>query len=86
MIAFLSSSPCIYGAPRAILNPENGFADHLRRCLPPNPRCLFIASSPDDPRFTDRVADEMAAALRKLDLSFQKCTSWTGGIRMRRRC
>ena len=72
MIAFLSSSPCIYGAPRAILNPENGFADHLRRCLPPNPRCLFIASSPDDPRFTDRVADEMAACFAEAGFGFSE--------------
>ena len=48
MIAFLYSSPCIYGAPRAILNPENGFADNLRRCLPEKIRCLFITSAPDD--------------------------------------
>ena len=59
MIAFLSSSPCIYGAPRAILNPENGFADNLRRCLPEKIRCLFITSAPDDYAFTDRVAWEM---------------------------
>lgn len=59
MIAFLTSSPCIYGAPRAILNPENGFADNLRRCLPEKIRCLFITSAPDDYDFTDRVAWEM---------------------------
>ena len=59
MIAFLTSSPCIYGAPRAIVNPENGFADNLRRCLPEKIRCLFITSAPDDFGFTDRVAWEM---------------------------
>ena len=59
MIAFLTSSPCIYGAPRAIVNPENGFADNLRRCLPEKIRCLFITSAPDDYAFTDRVAWEM---------------------------
>ena len=59
MIAFLTSSPCIYGAPRAIVNPENGFADNLRRCLPEKIRCLFITSAPDDYGFTDRVAWEM---------------------------
>ena len=59
MTAFLTSSPCIYGAPRAIVNPENSFADNLRRCLPDRIRCLFITSAPDDPVFTDRVAEEM---------------------------
>jgi dipeptidase E len=59
MTAFLTSSPCIYGAPRAIVNPENGFSDNLRRCLPEKIRCLFITSAPDDYTFTDRVAWEM---------------------------
>ena len=59
MTAILTSSPCIYGAPRAIVNPENGFADNLRRCLPEKIRCLFITSAPDDYAFTDRVAWEM---------------------------
>ena len=59
MTVFLSSSPCIYGAPRAIVNPENSFADNLRRCLPDRIRCLFITSAPDDQAFTERVAEEM---------------------------
>ena len=59
MTAILTSSPCIYGAPRAIVNPENSFADNLRRCLPDQIRCLFITSAPDDYGFTDRVAWEM---------------------------
>ena len=70
MIAFLTSSPCIYGAPRAIMNPENSFLDNLFSCLPPNPRCLFICSSPDDSRFTDRVAGEMKAAFEEAGMSF----------------
>ena len=70
MIAFLTSSPCIYGAPRAILNPENGFEENLRRCLPERPKCLFIASSPDDPAFTDRVAEEMAACFAEAGFLF----------------
>ena len=59
MTVFLTSSPCIYGAPRAIVNPENSFADNLRRCLPDRIRCLFITSAPDDQAFTERVAEEM---------------------------
>ena len=70
MIAFLSSSPCIYGAPRAILNPENGFIDNLFSSLPEHPRCLFICSSPDSPHLTDKFAGEMAAAFREAGMTF----------------
>ena len=72
MIAFLSSSPCVYGAPQAILNPENDFETNLRSCLPPRPKCLFIASAPDDAAFTDRVAGEMAACFAEADLEFSE--------------
>jgi len=72
MIAFLTSSPCIYGAPRAILNPENSFLDNLFSCLPEHPRCLFICSSPDDPAFTDRVSAEMREAFREAGMTFSK--------------
>ena len=74
MITFLTSSPCIYGAPRAVLTPENGFLDRLRSCWMPSPRCLFIAAAPDDPAFTDRVADEMAAAFAEAGLGFGELT------------
>jgi len=70
MIAFLSSSPCIYGAPRAILNPENGFVDKLFSRLPKHPRCLFICSSPDSPHLTDKFAGEMAAAFKEAGMEF----------------
>ena len=72
MIAFLTSSPCIYGAPRAILNPENQFISNLFSCLPPNPKCLFICSAPDDLGFTDRVSSEMAAAFREAGMEFSR--------------
>lgn len=70
MIAFLTSSPCIYGAPRAILNPENSFLHNLFSCLPPNPRCLFICSGPDTPHLTDRFAGEMKAAFEEAGMVF----------------
>lgn len=72
MIAFLTSSPCVYLAPRAILNPENSFLDNLFSCLPPQPRCLFICSAPDDYGFTDRVSAEMAAAFHEAGMHFSK--------------
>ena len=70
MIAFLSSSPCIYGAPRAILNPENGFVDNLRSSLPEKIRCLFVASSPDSPKLTERFGGEMAACFEEAGFVF----------------
>lgn len=48
MILYLTSSPYIDGADRAILNSQNEFLDRLRCDLPEHPRCLFVASSPDD--------------------------------------
>ena len=72
MTAFLTSSPCIYGAPRAILNPENGFVDNLRSCLPERIRCLFVTSAPDDWAFTERVAEEMAACFEEAGLEFEE--------------
>ena len=72
MTAFLTSSPCVYLAPRAILNPENHFLDNLFSCLPAHPRCLFICSAPDDPGFTDRVSSEMAAAFEEAGMKFSK--------------
>lgn len=70
MIAFLTSSPCIYGASRAILNPENQFIDNLFSCLPEHPSCLFICSSPDSPHLTDKFAGEMAAAFEEAGMVF----------------
>lgn len=70
MIAFLTSSPCVYGAPRAILNPENGFLDRLRRALPEYPRCLYICSDPDSPEANDHLGPEMAEAFREAGIPF----------------
>ena len=72
MIAFLTSSPCVYAAPRAILNPENDFLRNLRSCLPPKPKCLFICSDPDDFGFTDRVSGDMQEAFREAGIEFSK--------------
>lgn len=70
MIAFLTSSPCVYKAPRAILNPENQFLDNLRQCLPEHPRCLFVCSSPDSPYLTDKFGYEMASAFEEAGIPF----------------
>lgn len=62
MILFLTSSPCVPNADRAILNPANGFVDRLKSALPPNPKCLFICSDPDSPELSDKFGAEMAEA------------------------
>lgn len=72
MIAFLTSSPCVYGAPRAILNPENGFLERLRSCLPERIRCLFVCSDPDSPELTDRFGGEMAEAFGEAGFDFSE--------------
>lgn len=49
MIAFLTSSPFREDVDRPTFSNLNGFVDRIRGCLPPNPRCLYICSSPDRP-------------------------------------
>lgn len=72
MTLFLTSSPCVPNADRAILNPENGFVQALRDSLPPHPRCLFICSDPDSFDLTDRFGQDMADAFREADMAFSE--------------
>ncbi len=65
MILFLSSSPCVPNAPRAILNPENGFVDNLKSALPRRPRALFVCSERDGHDFTDGFMRDFSEALRE---------------------
>ena len=46
MTLFLTSSPFIDGAPRAIIDEANGFLRLLKESLPEYPRCLYICSDP----------------------------------------
>ncbi len=70
MILFLTSSPCIDGADRAILNPANGFLDHIREALPDNPKCLFICSSPEDRGATCEFGSHMFSAFAEAGIAF----------------
>lgn len=70
MKLFLTSSPCIPNADRALLNPVNGFVERLRRALVPNPRVLFICSHPDSHDLTDRYAQDMFDAFAEADIPF----------------
>ena len=65
MIVYLTSSPCVPNAPRAILNPENGFLDSLKSALPPRPRVLYICSEPEGYDFTDSFSRDFSEALRE---------------------
>ena len=70
MTVFLTSSPCIDGADRAILNPRNDFLDRLHCDLPVNPRCLFVASSPDDRDATCEFGAAMFCAFAEAGIHF----------------
>lgn len=75
MILFLTSSPCVPGADRAILNETNGFVDRLKMVLPESPKCLFICSDPDSPDLTDRFGQEMADAFEEAGIPFKEFTT-----------
>ena len=47
MKLFITSSPFVDGADRALMDPQNGLIDRLKQALPPYCRCLYICSSPD---------------------------------------
>lgn len=70
MILFLTSSPCVPNADRAILNPANGFVDRLRTSLPPQPKCLFVCSDPDSPDLTDQFSQDFADAFAEAGMEF----------------
>ncbi len=72
MIVYLTSSPCIDGADRAILNPQNEFLDRLRADLPENPRCLFVASSPDERDATCEFGAAMFCAFAEAGIHFSQ--------------
>lgn len=70
MILFLTSSPCIIGAPRAILNPANGFVDRIREVLPEWPRVLFVSSDPENHDMTCGFGNDMVRAFGEFGIPF----------------
>lgn len=72
MVVFITSSPYIDGADRAILNPENGFVDRLREALPPTPRALFICSSPEDRYSTCLFGADTVSAFAMAGIPFSE--------------
>lgn len=70
MTVFVSSSPFIEGADRAILNSQNEFLDRIRVVLPPNPRALFICSNPEDHEGTCRFGADTVSAFALAGMAF----------------
>ena len=70
MTLFITSSPYIDGADRAILDPGNGFVDRLKAVLPPNPRALFIASHPDSRDLTCHWGADTVSAFALANMAF----------------
>ena len=70
MTLFVTSSPYVDGAPRAILSPANRFIDNIRQVLPDNPRVLFVCANPDDHDGTCRFAAETTAAFAEIGIAF----------------
>ena len=70
MNVFITSSPYLDGADRAILNPENQFLDHLRQALPPLPRALFIASDPEQHDLTCSFGMDTTIAFSQAGITF----------------
>ena len=70
MTLFITSSPYIDGADRAILSNANHFVDRIREALPTNPHAVFVCSDPDDHEGTCRFAAETCAAFLEAGIAF----------------
>lgn len=70
MTAFLTSSPFVENADRAILSNANGFVDRIREVLPENCRCLFICSSPDRRDLNCRFGADIFSAFAEAGMFF----------------
>ena len=78
MTLFITSSPYIDGADRAILNPQNEFVDRLRCALPDNPRALFICSNPEDHAGTCRFGADTVSSFAMAGMAFSSYHVLTG--------
>lgn len=78
MVTFITGSPFIDGAERALLNPDNQLLHRLYAVLPPNPRVLFVASNPDDHTGTCRFGADVFCAFAEAGITFSKYTVLDG--------
>jgi len=70
MKLFVTSSPYIEGADRALLSNANHFIDRIREVLPPYPNVVFICSNPEDHGGVCRFAAETSAAFLEAGIPF----------------
>lgn len=70
MVLFVTSSPFIDGADRAILSNSNGFIDRIWGALPENPQVVFVCSNPEDHRGTCEFAAITTAAFAEAGIHF----------------
>ncbi len=72
MVVFITGSPFIEGADRALLNSENELLQRLYAVLPQNPRVLFVASNPDDHAGTCRFGADVFCAFAEAGIAFSR--------------
>ena len=70
MHLFITSSPYIDGADRAILSNANHFVDRIRSVLPHHPRVVFVCSNPEDHGGVCRFAAETCSAFLEAGIAF----------------
>ena len=71
MVLFITSSPYVNGADRALLSNDNEFIDRIRAVLPSYPRALFIAADPENRADTCRFGADTVAAFSEAGMPFQ---------------
>ena len=71
MVLFVTSSPYVNDADRAILSNDNEFIDRIRAVLPSCPRALFIAADPANREDTCRFGADTVAAFSEAGMPFQ---------------
>ena len=70
MTLFVTSSPFIDGAPKAILSNRNQFIERIRAVLPSYPNVVFVASDPQDHAGTCEFASITSAAFAEVGIHF----------------
>lgn len=78
MVLFITSSPFIDGADRALLNPNNQFLERLYAVLPHHPNVLIVASNPDDHSGTCRFGADTFCAFAEAGITFSRYTVLDG--------
>lgn len=78
MTVFITSSPFVNDAERAVLSNANGFVDRIREALPPCCRCLFVASDPERRDLTCRFGADVLSAFADEGMYFSRYTVLDG--------